>query len=89
MNREEEAKELRQFDIRTVERYIRRGVVGRKDYDKYLKSLPDVTDKVAPHEAPETMVETEQVLADAPSTEAPADAAPVADSPDSTPSSNP
>ena len=65
MNREEEAKELRQFDIRTVERNIRRGVVGRKDYDKYLKSLPDVADKVAPHEAPETMVESEQSLADA------------------------
>lgn len=57
MNREEETKELRAFDIRTVERSIRRGTVTRKDYDKYLKSLPDVSDKVAPHEAPETLTE--------------------------------
>jgi len=59
MNREEETKELRAFDIRTVERSIRRGSVTRKDYNAYLKSLPDAADKVAPHEAPETLTETD------------------------------
>ena len=38
------------WDIRTVERRIRRGLVGRKDYDKHLKSLPDVADQAAPIE---------------------------------------
>jgi hypothetical protein len=65
MNREEEAKELRQFDIRIVERNIRRGVVNRKDYEKFLKSLPDVADKVAPHEAPETLTDAEPAATDA------------------------
>lgn len=47
MMNEEEAKELRQFDVRTVERSIRRGSVTRKDYDRYLKSLADASAKIA------------------------------------------
>lgn len=38
-------REMEQFDVRIVERNIRRGRLARKDYDKYLKDLPDVTDK--------------------------------------------
>ncbi len=50
MSREEEAKNTRLFDARTVERNIRKGLITRKDYEKHLKSLPDVTDKIAPKE---------------------------------------
>jgi hypothetical protein len=52
MSREDEAKNDRLFDSRTVERNIRKGLITRKDYDKYLKGLADVTDKIAPPEAP-------------------------------------
>ncbi len=50
MSREEEVKGVRLFDVRTIERNIRKGLTTRKDYEKYLKTLPDVTDKAAPPE---------------------------------------
>ncbi len=34
------------YDVRTLERKLRKGVVNKKDYEKYLKSLPDATDKI-------------------------------------------
>ena len=34
--------------MRTVERNIKKGHVTRKDYEKHLKALPDVAEKVAP-----------------------------------------
>ena len=40
-----DSKTARLFDKRTVERSIKKGLVGRKDYEKYLKSLDDVADK--------------------------------------------
>ena len=40
-----DAKTARLFDKRTVERNIKRGLISRKDYDKYLKSLDDIADK--------------------------------------------
>ena len=51
MSRDDEAKNDRLFDSRTVERNIRKGLITRKDYDKHLKGLVDVTDKIAPPEA--------------------------------------
>ncbi len=38
-------EEPRVWDVRTIDRRIRRGMTTRKDYDKHLKALPDVTDK--------------------------------------------
>ena len=38
-------KQARLFDKRTVERNIKKGLVTRKDYDKYLKTLDDSADK--------------------------------------------
>lgn len=35
----------RLYDKRTVERSIKKGLLARKDYDKYLKSLEDVAEK--------------------------------------------
>jgi hypothetical protein len=54
MSREEDAKNTRLFDVRAVERNIRKGLITRKDYEKHLKTLPDVTDKIAPKDAPFT-----------------------------------
>ena len=48
--RDADAKAQRLFDVRTLERNIKRGLTTRKDYEKYLKSLDDATAKVAPTE---------------------------------------
>ncbi len=36
------------FDIRTVQRNIARGKLTRKEYEAYLKNLPNVEDKGVP-----------------------------------------
>lgn len=45
--RETDPKPQRAFDVRTIERNIKKGNITRKDYEKHLKALPDATDKVA------------------------------------------
>jgi hypothetical protein len=35
------------WDVRTLERRLRRGQLTKKDYEKHLKSLPDIADKAA------------------------------------------
>lgn len=50
MSHEDEAKNARLFDLRTVERNIKRGLITRKDYERYLKSLADAAGNVAPAE---------------------------------------
>lgn len=52
MSREEDAKDARLFDTRTVERNIKRGLITRKDFERYLKALSDAGNNVAPPEAP-------------------------------------
>ena len=47
MTREEDAKNVRLFDLRTVERNIKRGLITRKEYERFLKSLGDASDKLA------------------------------------------
>jgi len=47
MSREEEVKDARLFDVRTVERNIKRGIITRKEYERFLKSLPDAGENVA------------------------------------------
>jgi hypothetical protein len=37
--------ETRYSDKRTIERYIKMGVVDEKAYEKHLKALPDVAEK--------------------------------------------
>src|SRR5688572_7023695 len=56
MSRDEDDKSTRLFDTRIIERNIRKGLTTRKDYDKHLKTLPDVSDKIAPPEAPRSSV---------------------------------
>jgi hypothetical protein len=38
----------RHQDKRTIERHLRAGAVDEKNWEKHLKSLPDVADKAAP-----------------------------------------
>lgn len=35
------------WDVRTIERRLRKGQISKKDYEKHLKSLPDVDEKKA------------------------------------------
>jgi hypothetical protein len=56
MSKDEDAKDLRLFDNRTIERNIRKGLITRKDYEKHLKTLEDVTDKIAPKDAPSSNI---------------------------------
>ncbi len=42
----------RLYDIRVLERNVRKGLIARKDVEKYLKGLPDRTDNTAPLAAP-------------------------------------
>jgi hypothetical protein len=47
----------RHLDKRTVERYLRSGLLDEKAYERHLKSLPDVAEKSAPVET--MMMDTE------------------------------
>jgi len=38
-------------DKRVAHRYVRKGLVDEKDYEKYVKGLPDLADQAAPVEA--------------------------------------
>lgn len=46
-------------DKRTVERYLRLGVVDEKIWEKHLKSLPDLADKASPVDAVLTPMDDE------------------------------
>jgi hypothetical protein len=50
--RDPDAKNPRLFDVRTVERNIKKGLITRKDYEKFLKSLNDSSEKVVPADQP-------------------------------------
>jgi hypothetical protein len=54
MSREEEVKDVRLFDLRTIERNIKRGLITRKEYERFLKALPDAAEKIAPSETEAT-----------------------------------
>jgi hypothetical protein len=41
----------RNVDKRVAHRYLRKGIVDEKDYDKYVKSLPDLAEQAMPVEA--------------------------------------
>lgn len=36
------------WDVRTLERRLRKGQITKKDYEKHLKSIPDSAEKQAP-----------------------------------------
>ncbi|HEY6005707.1 MAG TPA: hypothetical protein VIV57_22695 [Anaeromyxobacter sp.] len=39
------------LDKRVVHRYVRKGTVDEKEYEKHIKNLPDLADRAAPVEA--------------------------------------
>ena len=41
-------QDLHSYDTRIVERNIKRGLISRKDYERFMKALPDSKDKVRP-----------------------------------------
>src|SRR5262249_2221396 len=43
----------RLYDIRVLERNVRKGLIARNDVEKYLRSLPDRADNTAPVATPE------------------------------------
>ncbi|HEX9244020.1 MAG TPA: hypothetical protein VF875_16365 [Anaeromyxobacter sp.] len=43
--------ENRHVDKRVAQRYVRRGVLEEKDYEKHLKTLPDLAEQAMPVEA--------------------------------------
>ncbi|HET7755519.1 MAG TPA: hypothetical protein VFK85_16560 [Anaeromyxobacteraceae bacterium] len=43
--------DLKTLDNRLVQRYLRKGLLDQKQYDEYLKTLPDVADQAASVEA--------------------------------------
>lgn len=52
--------EQKKFDIRTIERNTKSGIITQKDYESYLSKLPDVSDKVFnPEETSEDSGEVE------------------------------
>jgi hypothetical protein len=86
MSRDADAKTdpklSRLFDKRTVERNIKKGLVSRKDYEKYVKSLDDVSDKGVygasetrddEPDAPEEAEEAEPAAAEPPTDNQPGD----------------
>jgi hypothetical protein len=42
-----EESSLRYLDRRTVERYLKRGMIDEKEYARYLKSLEDLAEKAS------------------------------------------
>jgi len=41
----------KQIDKRVAHRYVRKGILDEKDWDKHLKSLPDLAEQALPLEA--------------------------------------
>ena len=39
--------EQKLYDVRTLERNLRKGVINKKDYEKFLKALPDRAENIA------------------------------------------
>ena len=46
------------IDKRVVRRNVRKGLLDEKDFDRHLKSLPDVADQAVPVESEVEHVET-------------------------------
>jgi len=43
--------ESKLVDKRVVSRYLKKSLVDEKDYEKYLRSLPDLSDQAVPIES--------------------------------------
>ncbi len=45
------ATDEKNYDVRTIERYLREGKIDRDEYEEHLDNLPDVSDKAQKFEA--------------------------------------
>lgn len=52
--------ENRLVDKRVAQRYIRKGILDEKEFEQYLKRLPDVADQATAVESEIEHVETDQ-----------------------------
>ncbi len=55
-----ETLENKLVDKRVAPRNLRKGLLDEKDYDRYLKSLPDVAEQAVPVESEVEHVETDE-----------------------------
>lgn len=39
------SKDEKLFDVRVTDRYIKEGLLNKKDYESFIKKLPDVEEK--------------------------------------------
>jgi hypothetical protein len=46
-----DALDLKKLDNRLVQRYLRKGLLDQREYDTYLKTLPDLAEQAASVEA--------------------------------------
>jgi hypothetical protein len=46
-----DSPENKLVDKRVAQRYVRKGIVDEKDWEKHLRSLPDLADSALPIEA--------------------------------------
>jgi hypothetical protein len=53
------------WDVRTLERRLRKGQISKKDIEKHVKSLPDVEDKKAAISATDSLDDDEDDFDDA------------------------
>lgn len=63
--------ENKHIDKRVASRYLRKGIVDEKEYDKHLKGLPDLADQAVPVEASIEGMELDDDLEDEPGEDAP------------------
>ncbi len=68
------SKDDKLYDVRVAGRYINEGMLTQKNYESYIKKLPDVTDKseiliIDEEEAVEESVDTENETVEAKSEE--------------------
>lgn len=62
------------IDKRVAQRYLEKGRLDEKDYDKYLKSLPDLSEQALPVESnldAEDLDDLDEAAPTAPGAEAP------------------
>ena len=48
-------REMNLFDNRIVQRNLRRGLISQAEYERYLRELPDVTEKAEPIAEPQPL----------------------------------
>lgn len=66
--------ENKHIDKRVAVRYLRKGIVDEKEYDKLIKGLPDLADQAVPVEASMVGMEVDEDFEEEPGEDAPQNA---------------